>query len=50
MIADINMLVQAGGQERTAAEFGTLMEAADMRLDKVIPTGTLFKVLEAVPA
>jgi hypothetical protein len=50
MIADINMLVQVGGRERTAAEFGTLLEAADLRLVRVVPTGTLFNVLEAVPA
>lgn len=50
MIADVNMLVQVGGRERTAAEFGSLLEAADLRPVRVVPTGTLFNVLEAVPA
>jgi hypothetical protein len=50
MIADINMLVQVGGRERTATEFSALLEAADLRLVSVLPTGTIFNVVEAVPA
>jgi hypothetical protein len=50
MIADVNMLVQVGGRERTAPEFGALLERADLRLVRVVPTGTLFNLLEAVPA
>lgn len=50
LIADINMLVQVGGRERTVAEFTALFEAADLRLERVVPTGTIFHMLVAVSA
>ena len=43
------MLVGPGGQERTRAEYGTLLAAAGFRLERAVPTGTDSFVLEAVP-
>jgi hypothetical protein len=47
---DIEMLVGAGGRERTAAEFCALFAAAGLRLEHIIPTPTPIKLLEAVRA
>jgi hypothetical protein len=47
---DIEMLVGAGGRERTEAEFGELFAAAGLRLERIIPTPTPVKLLEAVRA
>ncbi len=44
---DLNMLVLLGGRERTEAEYGELLEAANFRLDRVIPTHSPFSVIEA---
>ena len=49
-MADINMLVQFGGRERTSDEFAALFKSADLCLARVIPTGTIFQIVEAVPA
>ena len=45
---DLNMLVMTGGQERTHSEYGALLAQAGFRLNRVIPTGSPFHVLEAV--
>ncbi|MEO6512099.1 MAG: methyltransferase [Nocardioides sp.] len=45
---DMQMLVVAGGRERTRAEYGALFSAAGLRLSRVLDTGTPFAVLEAV--
>ena len=45
---DIEMLVGAGGRERTEAEFLELFAAAGLRLEHVIRTSTPVKLLEAV--
>ncbi len=47
-LMDLQMLVVAGGRERTEAEFGALFERAGLRLSRVLDTGTPFVVLEAV--
>ena len=47
---DIEMLVGAGGRERTQAEFWELFAAAGLRLEQIIPTPTPIKLLEAVLA
>ena len=47
-LLDLNMLVMTGGQERTAGEYGALLEQAGFRLDRIIPTSSPFQVLEAV--
>ncbi len=44
------MLVHAGGRERTEAEYRARLEAADLRLVRIVATATPFSVLEAVPA
>ena len=48
--SDLNMLVSPGGQERNREEFAALLAAARLRLTRVIPTGTAFSVIEAVPS
>jgi len=45
---DINMLAMTTGRERSAAEFRTLIESADLRLDRILPTPTPLSVVEAV--
>jgi hypothetical protein len=49
-LLDINMLVIAGGQERTREEFRDLFERAGLRLRRVVPTAGRVSVLEAVRA
>ena len=45
---DMVMLVIPGGQERTAAEYGTLLGKAGFRLERVVPTESAVSVVEAV--
>ena len=47
--ADLNMLVEPGGQERTAEEFASLFNAASFKLTRVVPTGTRINLIEGVP-
>ncbi|WP_328875790.1 acetylserotonin O-methyltransferase [Streptomyces sp. NBC_00287] len=51
VLSDLNMLVMAGGRERTAAEYAALLDSAGLELtgvgDPLAPTH--FQVLEAVP-
>jgi SAM-dependent methyltransferase len=44
---DLNMLVVAGGRERTEEEFRQLLHAAGFRLERIIPTHSPFNVIEA---
>ncbi len=46
--SDVNMLVLAGGRERTEAEFRVLFEAAGFKLTKIIPTQGLTSVVEGI--
>jgi hypothetical protein len=46
---DIAMLVQQGGQERTAEEYRDLLGQAGFRMTKVFPTGSNASIVEAVP-
>ncbi len=46
--SDINMMVNVGGQERTAAEFSALLDAAGFRLTRIIPTGGPWNIIEGV--
>ena len=48
-LLDLNMLAMTGGQEGTKAEFRPLLDAADYRLTRIIPTKAPQSVLEAVP-
>jgi len=47
---DIAMLVQMGGQERTADEYKLLLGKAGFRLAQVVPTNSAASILEAVIA
>ena len=44
---DLNMLVVAGGRERTEDEYRQLFQAAGFRLERIIPTHSPFSVIEA---
>jgi precorrin-6B methylase 2 len=48
-MADIQMLVMFGSRERTEAEYGALMQKAGLRLTQVIPTNSVFQLIEGVP-
>lgn len=48
-LLDLNMMVMTGGRERTKAEFSTLLNAADYRLARIIPTMAPQSIIEAVP-
>jgi SAM-dependent methyltransferase len=47
---DMVMLVIPGGQERTEAEYASLLVNAGFRLSRVVPTASAVSVVEAVPA
>jgi len=47
--SDLNMLVAHGGRERTEAEFQALFREAGFRLTAVIPTTSLYNIIEGVP-
>ncbi len=49
-LLDMVMLVLPGGQERTEAEYATLLGKAGFRLRRVVPTESAVSVVEAVPA
>ena len=49
-VFDLLMLVVLGGRVRTEAELRHLLEAAGFRVDRVLPTGGAFSVVEAFPA
>jgi hypothetical protein len=46
---DFIMLTAQSGQERTEEEYDSLLREADLRLNKVTPTGSPLSVIEAVP-
>ena len=48
--SDLNMLVMLGGQERTAAEFAALYQAAGFRLTRVLPLPAAVSLIEGQPA
>jgi len=47
---DIVMLTLPGGQERTEAEYRTLLEKAGLRLSRVVPTSSAVSVVEVLMA
>ena len=49
-VMDLSMLVLPGGVERTRAEFDTLLAAAGLRLNRIIPTQNPMSIIEAVKA
>jgi DNA-binding transcriptional ArsR family regulator len=44
--ADMEMLVQAGGRERTATEYRKLLEQAGFEMTRVVPTAALLSLVE----
>ena len=46
---DINMMITAGGQERTEAQYAALFAAAGLKMARVIPTRSPISLIEAVP-
>ena len=42
---DLHMLAMMGGRERTAAEYGTLLAQAGLKLDRVVPTNSSLSVV-----
>ena len=42
---DINMLVNAGGRERTASEFRILYDRAGFELEQIIPTPSPLRII-----
>jgi hypothetical protein len=48
LLSDINMLVITGGRERTDAEYAALLEAAGMKLGRILPAAFPYCVIEGV--
>jgi hypothetical protein len=48
-VQDMVMLVFPGGQERTEAEYASLLGQAGFRLSRVVPTESIVSVVEAAP-
>jgi hypothetical protein len=46
---DLQMLVALAGKERTAAQFRELYDAAGLRLSRIIPSASMFSLIEGVP-
>ncbi len=49
VVGDINMLVATGGVERTEKEYRRLLESAGFELNRIVPTRSDFRLLEARP-
>ena len=49
-VLDMVMLVFPGGQERTEAEYASLLARAGFRLNRVVPTASAVSIVEALPA
>jgi hypothetical protein len=49
MLLDLEMLVQAGGRERTGSEYAELLSKAGFRQTRIVPTAGPMSIVEAVP-
>ncbi|BAY22171.1 hydroxyneurosporene-O-methyltransferase [Calothrix sp. NIES-2100] len=47
-LLDLNMLVMAGGRERTQEEYRALLKSAGFQLTRIIPTPSIVSIIEAV--
>jgi hypothetical protein len=47
---DLNMLVMAGGRERTESEYRALIASAGLRVTRIVPTPAAMSLIEAVVA
>jgi SAM-dependent methyltransferase len=50
LLSDLNMLLLSGGQERTNAEYGTLLAAAGLRAGRIQPLAAPYGVIDALAA
>lgn len=48
-LLDINMMVMTSGRERTIREFRALLDAADFKVNRIIPTLAPQSIIEAFP-
>jgi hypothetical protein len=48
--ADLEMLLTAGGRERTAAEYRDVLRQAGFRMTRVVQTASPFSIVEATPS
>jgi hypothetical protein len=46
-LADLNMMLTPGGQERTEAEYRRLLELAGLRFNHIVRTSSVSDVVEA---
>ena len=49
-MSDLHMMVQHNGKERDTAEWRAILAASGFALVRVVPTRSVFSVVEAVPA
>jgi hypothetical protein len=49
-ILDMEMLLSPGGIERTAGEFEQLLDDSGLKLNRIIPTQSMFSIVEAIKA
>ena len=49
-LMDLNMLVISKGRERTESEYGELLDAAGLKITKIVPTLSPYSLIEAVRA
>jgi hypothetical protein len=49
LLSDLEMLTSPGGQERTEAQYSTLLKGVGFQLERIIATPTPVKILESVP-
>jgi hypothetical protein len=50
LLSDLNMLILSGGQERTNAEYGALLNAAGLRPGRIQPVSAPYGVIEGTAA
>jgi hypothetical protein len=50
LLSDLNMLLLSGGQERTNAEYATLLAAAGLRPGRIQPVAAPYGVIEGFAA
>jgi len=50
LLSDLNMLLLTGGQERTNAEYGTLLAAAGLRPGRIQPVAAPYGIIEGLAA
>jgi O-methyltransferase domain len=48
-LLDINMMVMTSGRGRTKSEFRALLDAADFKVTRIIPTMAPQSIMEAIP-